>query len=264
MLLSGAGALYCAHVTNNWSMTFIIIAALFIISTMFLFSIKENIRESKHDDPAFSINLKALIINPFKDFFIRENSMLILTTIIFFKLGDAMLGIVSVPFYLDIGFTKEQIAIVVKSYGLIATLCGTYAGGFAIYKYGIFRGLIITGIIQTLTHIAFIWLNNQGPDVTSLLVAISIENFAGGAGTSALVAYLSFLCNKQYSATQYAMLSSAASFFNNSVTIYGGTLVALLGYHYFFIFTIIIAFPGILLLIYLNRKITRQGLVENT
>ena len=107
---------------------------------------------------------------------------------------------------------------------------------------GHFKGLIVSGIAQSITHLAFVWLNHQGVDFNALFIAISIENFAGGMGSAALVAYLSILCNKKYSATQYALLSSAASLFNNTITIYGGTLVRKLGWDYFFIFTITASF----------------------
>ena len=115
---------------------------------------------------------------------------------------------------------------------MIATILGTYAGGLVIYKIGYFKGLIISGIIQSITHLAFVLLNHQGTDFSALFIAISIENFAGGMGSSTLVADLSILCNKKYSTTQYALFISAASLFNNTVTIYGGTLVRQLGWDY--------------------------------
>lgn len=281
MLITGGMALEIAHLTNSWSVTFLTLSVFFILGTLFIITIKEPssviennsdlslISREKNNVPsnlffvkdgiikslmkAISIRIKKILIDPFKDFLLRDGALIILMAVIFFKLGDAMLGVVSMPFYLELGYTKEQIAIVVKGFGLIATILGTYAGGYVVYRLGHFRGLIITGVIQTFTHVAFIWLNHQNADFNALLVAITIENLGGGMGSSAVIAYLSILCNKKYSATQYALLSSCATFFNNSVTIYGGKLVQLLGWDNFFILTILLALPGIALFIYLNK-----------
>jgi len=254
MLITGAGALGFAHWTNSWPQTFVAMSILFVISTIFIITVNEQkiIRE-KLTGLSFD-SLEKMVFRPFKDFFTRKGSVIILLSIIFFKLGDAMLGIVSGPFYLKLGFDKGQIALAVKVFGVIATLAGAAAGGFVVYYLGNFKGLIVTGIAQSLTHFAFIWLNHQGPDFNSLLVAISIENFACGMGSTALVGYLSALCNKKYSATQYALLSSSATLFNNTITMYGGTLVKLLDWDVFFILTIIMALPGLAILVYLNSK----------
>lgn len=253
MLITSAGALYWAHISNNWSETFSLMGVIFLISSIFILTVKEVAIEREKLNNISFINSYNLVLAPFKDFLLRDKAITVLLAVILFKLGDAMLGVVSTPFYLKIGYNKEQIAIAVKMFGVIATILGTYAGGFVIYSLGSFKGLIITGIIQSITHIAFIWLNHQGGDYHSLFVAISIENFGGGMGSVALVAYLSVLCNKKYSATQYAMLSAIASFFNNSITIYSGKLVTMLGWDNYFIFTMVLAIPGIIVLIYLNR-----------
>lgn len=249
MLITGAGALEIAHITGSWSETFLVMSIIFALAVVFIFFIKEPIIEREH------VQNLTFIINPFKDLLVRDKALIILLAIMFFKLGDAMLGVVSMPFYLQLGFSKHQIAVAVKIFGLIATLMGSYAGGFLIYKIGHFKGMVITGLLQSITNIAFVWLNHQGNDFNALLIALSIENFAGGMGTAALVAYLSILCNKKYSATQYALLSSTTSFFNDSVTIYGGTLVKYFGWDSFFMLTIILGFPSILLFSYLHKKL---------
>lgn len=254
LLLAGGGALYLAHIIDSWAQTFLYMSGIFIISVVFIFFINEQQYDTKSSIDISLRNLRILVIKPFIDFLNREGSVPVLLAVIFFKLGDAMLGVVSIPFYLELGYSKEQIAIAVKIYGFAATILGTYAGGFIIYKIGYFRGLIVSGIVQSITHLTFVWLNHQNADFQALFTAISIENFAAGMGAAALVAYVSILCNKKYAATQYAMLSSAASLFNNTVTIYGGTLVHQIGWDYFFILTIILAIPGILLLVYLQKR----------
>ena len=255
MLITGAGALYLAEITNNnWQLTFFTIGIIFAIATLFIITVneKELIKE-KISIISFTFWIK-VVLNPFEDFFKREFAVTILLVVIFFKLGDAMLGAVASPFYIELGYTKGEIAVIVKFYGLIATLVGGFVGGIVMYRLGNFKGLIISGIAQSLTHFAFIWLNHQPPSFTALLTAITIENFACAMGATALVGYIGNLCNKKYSATQYALLSSAGSLCNNTVTIYAGKLVNILGWDNFFIFTIILALPALVILLYLNRK----------
>ena len=144
MLITGAGALYLAEITgNNWQLTFFVIAIIFTVATIFIITVKEKelVREK--------INITSItswistVINPFKDFFKREFAVTILLAVIFFKLGDAMLGAVASPFYIELGYTKGEIAIIAKLYGLIATLVGGFAGGIVMYRVGNFKGLII-------------------------------------------------------------------------------------------------------------------------
>ncbi len=257
MLVTGAGALYFAEVTN-WSATFMAMSVIFIIATIFIMTVseKEIVRE-KINIFCF-VSLFKMVFNPFKEFFIRKYAVTILLAVIFFKLGDAMLGVVSMPFYMELGYSKGQIALIIKFYGLFATLVGSFAGGIVVYRLGNFKGLIITGILQSLTHFAFIWLNHQQPSSEALLIAIIIENFACSMGTTSLIGYISNLCNKQYSASQYALLSSSASLFNNTVTVYGGSLVKMLGWDNFFILTIILSLPSLVILFYLDKKIANN------
>ncbi|MCC8417848.1 MAG: MFS transporter [Rickettsia endosymbiont of Bryobia graminum] len=254
MLITGAGALYFSEVTGDWSLTFIAMSTIFVLASIFIITVKEKkiIRE-KITNFSFT-SLVDLVLKPFKEFFTRKYAVTILLAIVFFKLGDAMLAVVAMPFYLELGYSKGQIALITKFYGLFATLAGSFAGGIVVYKLGSFRGLIITGVIQSLTHIAFIWLNHQIVADEALLVAITIENFAAAMGATALVGYISNLCNKKYSASQYALLSSSASLCNNTLTIYGGSLVKILGWDSFFILTIVLALPGLAILFYLNNK----------
>lgn len=254
MLITGAWALYYAHITGSWPKTFMALSLIFASFVVFLFTIKEDMLLRDKIGNLKFVEFKKMIVNPYKDFLIREGAFLILAAVILFKLGDAMLGVVSMPFYRELGYDKEQIALVIKGVGFAATIVGTYAGGFIIYRIGSYKGLIITGMIQSLTHVAFIWLNHQVVSNKALTIAITIENLGSGMGAAALVAYLSNLCNKKYSASQYALLSSLTGFFNNTVTVYGGSLVRSMGWDNYFYFTMILAIPGILLFVYLNKR----------
>ncbi|MDG1437135.1 MAG: MFS transporter [Rickettsiaceae bacterium] len=253
MLISGAGALHLAD-HYGWSVAFQVIAALYIVGILFILTLKEP-QVVRPEFKVFTLNSwKVMTIDPFADFLKRDGAIIILLAVVFYKLGDAMLGVIAIPFYMELGFTKTEIANVTKIFGLLATFFGSYLGGFIMYKLGNFKGLIIGGIAQSVTNASFIWLNHMGHDVNALMITIAIENVAAGIGTAALLGYLACLCNKRFSATQYALLSSASGLFSHSIVMYGGSLVKILGWDMYFVMTIILAIPGLCLLWYLNRK----------
>lgn len=255
MILTGAGALYCAHITNSWSQTFVILGILFFIALCFICRVKESFKINNAENTKLTNAIKKLTISSFVDFFSKEYSWLILIAVILFKMSDAMLGSVSMPFYLELGFNKAQIALVVKGFGVIATLCGVYVGGFIIRKFGAINALISTGFAQSITNASFIWLHYQDVRISALFATISLENFSGGMGTTALVTYISALCNKKYSATQYGLLSAAAVFLNDTLTMTSGNLVKMLGWDSYFFMTVILGFPSIMIFYYLNKKL---------
>ena len=114
--------------------------------------------------------------------------------------------------------------------------------------------LIIGGVAQSITNVSFIWLHHMGHDINAFRIAIAIENLASGMGNAALIGYLSYLCNKKFSATQYALFSSASGLFSHTIVMYGGSLVKMMGWDMYFVMTILLAIPGLLLLLYLNHK----------
>ncbi|MGV2432929.1 MAG UNVERIFIED_CONTAM: MFS transporter [Rickettsiaceae bacterium] len=244
--------LFIAGIWDSWHIAFTITIILFILGLLFIFTISDSaIKKSKKQGFGFSKN----VIEPFKDFIQKPYSFYILLTIILYKAGEAMLGFVSTPFYIDLGFSKQEIASVVKVFGIIATICGSFAGGWIVYRIGVIRGLLVCGITQMLANLTFIWLESQGHNLYALFFTITIDNFSGGMGDAALVGFLGTLCNKEYTATQYALFSSATAFVNSSLTVYSGPLVKYLGWSDFFIFTVIISFPALFILLYLMKKI---------
>ena len=252
-LISGAGALYFAD-DYGWGFSFTIISFLYMAGMIFILTLKEpEIKREKFK--AFSLHSwKVMTINPFMYFLKRDGAIVILLAIIFYKLGDAFLGVVAYPFYLDLGFTLKEIALTVKIFGLSALVVGSYAGGFIMYRFGHFKGLMIGGIAQSITNFSFVWLNHMGHDTNALMITIAIENFASGMGNAALIGYLSYLCNKQFSATQYALFSSASGLFSHTIVMNGGSMVKMMGWDMYFTMTVILAIPGLVLLLYLNKK----------
>ena len=253
LIIISSGAFYFSEL-YGWTKVFFIISLSYCAVIFYIFSLSEPvIARDKFD--AFSLHSwKVMTLDPFIDFFKREGAIAILLAIIFFKLGDAMLGVVAMPFYLELGFTKSEIGFVSGTFGVFATIVGTYLGGYIMYCMGSFRGMIITAIAQSITNASFIWLNHMGHDINAFMVAIAIENVAGGMGGGALVGYLSVLCNKKFSATQYALFSSASGLFSHTIVIYGGSIVELVGWDLYFFGTIILGIPGILILTYLKNK----------
>jgi len=251
-MISVTGAFFIAD-SYSWDLAFLLISGLYLVGCVFTMTLSD-----KHyaEAPTNSIwgKIKEATIDPFAEFITRPYSLIILSAIIFYKLGDAMLGVVATPFYIELGFTLKQIATIVKLYGVAATIFGSYLGGLLMYKYGNLKGLLICGIAQSVTNLAFVWLHHQGNDATALTIAISVENIASGMGDAALVGYLSYLCNKSFSATQYALLSSCSGLFSHSIVAYGGKLLKIIGWDYYFIMTSLLALPGLAVLTYLYYK----------
>lgn len=251
-LIAVAGALFVAA-DIGWSHSFFIIGSLYLLGIVFIVSLKEKeCKQSEINFLSFS-SWKLMVFDPFADFFKREKAIIILAAVTFYKLGDAMLGVVAMPFYIELGFELKEIAAITKVFGLIATITGAYVGGYIMYKYGNLRGMLICGFAQAITNLSFIWLHTKGHDNGALMITIVIENVASGMGDAALVGYLSYLCNKQFSATQYALLSSFSGLFSHSIVAFGGSIVKLIGWDVYFIMTVFLALPGLAILLYLSK-----------
>jgi len=255
MLVSGAGALILADI-EGWRITYLIMAFLVlsgIIAAVVIDSGKEDNIAMKQSVGAKAW-IKTSVIDPFHDFSKNNGWFIILSFIVFFKLGDAFLGQMANSFYLKTGFTKTEIGSIAKVYGLCATLIGAFAGGWAIKRAGLTKTLYIAALVQMASNLIYIYQLHAGHDIKALMLTISTENLAGGFGTTAFVAYISLLCNKRFTATQFALLSSLSAFGRTWLSTPSGRMVEMLGWQNFFILSTIIAIPGIVLLILLHRR----------
>lgn len=178
----------------------------------------------------------------------------VLAFVVLYKLGDAFMGIMFNPFLLDIGFTKTEIAQVVKVYGLIATILGTFAGGWIVTRIGMYRALMVCGFGHMVTNLLLVELARRGADLQFLMLAISTENFTGGMATAAFIAYLSALCKLNYTATQYALLSSLAAFGRTWLSTPSGWLSETVGWEMFFLISTFMAIPSLMLLWWIERR----------
>lgn len=203
--------------------------------------------------PTAKATLKAAVIEPFSDFMARPGWILILLFILLYKFGDAFAGAMANPFYVEMGFSKAEIANISKIFGMLATLAGVVAGGAMVFRYGIMRSLLFAGILQMASNLMFAVQATVGHDLAMLAVTIGVENLSGGMGSAAFVAYLSSLCNPRYTATQYALLSSLMAVGRTVLSASSGWLADQVDWVLFFLISTGVALPGLLLLLWLMR-----------
>ena len=253
MLISGAGALALSEIIG-WDVIYFVMSG-FMISTVFITFFADETRKNwQQKNHNFFAWFKSSVIDPFLDFAQKKHWYVILAFIVFFKLGDVFAGNLTLPFLLEIGFSKIEIASIVKTFGLFATLFGVFVGGVLVKKLGITKSLWIAGIAQMISNLTFSYLSQIGHDTSLLYLVIFIENLSGGIGDSVFVAYLSGLCNVAFSATQYALLASCATLARSLLSSSAGVFAQTLGWYNFFIFSTFLALPGLLFLLWLTAK----------
>ena len=193
--------------------------------------------------------LVVAIAEPFVDFVRRYRSFafVLLAFIASYHISDRVLGILASPFYLDIGFTKSEVATVAKLYGFWVSLAGTAAGAFAVIKFGLSRCIVLAPLFVASTNLFFALLAATGPQIEYLALTISADNFAMGFGSTVFIAFLSSLINIRFTATQYALLGSIATFFGKFFAGYSGDVQLEVGWFNFFLYAAATGIPAIVL-----------------
>ena len=193
--------------------------------------------------------LYGALIAPFRDFIVRhgKQALVILALIALYRISDVVMGVMSNPFYVDMGYTKDEVAAVSKVYGVLMTILGAAIGGLLIAQIGIMRTLFIGAVLSAATNLLFVWLAGRGHDVSGLVFTISADNLSAGIASSAFIAYLSGLTNSAYSATQYALFSSVMLLLPKFVAGFSGQFVDAYGYESFFIATALLGVPVLVL-----------------
>lgn len=266
IIVGGAGALYIADFVS-WEIAYQYMAACMLIGLATTLLCKEpDVPETAHKaghifDGGFAPWFTASVIGPFVDFFKRYGSfaLTMLAFIALFRMSDYVLGILANPFYLDIGFTKSQIASVAKLYGLWVALFGIAGGGWAVIKFGQSPSLIVAATLIATTNLFFAVLAYTGPNVWVLVATISFDNFAQGFSGTVFIAYLSSLTNVSFTATQYALFSSLSVFFGKLIAGYSGEVQEMVGYVGFFIYAATLGIPSIILSIIVVRHAPREN-----
>jgi PAT family beta-lactamase induction signal transducer AmpG len=193
--------------------------------------------------------MREAVFDPLIEYFSRRGALWILAFILFYKIGDTMASAMTIPFYLDIGFSKTQIGMVVKLFGFWAIVAGTLIGGVIMLRLGINRSLWAFGFLQAVSTAGFAVLALFGPSLLLLSTVIAFENFSSGMGTAAFIAFMASITNKKFTATQYALLSSIMGVPRVMASAPTGFLAKNLGWETFFIACTLIAAPGMLLLL---------------
>jgi len=201
--------------------------------------------------------LKVALVEPFADFIgrYRWQAALILGLIAVYRISDVVMGIMANPFYVDMGFTKDEVAAVTKVYGVIMTLLGAFIGGVLAMRLGVMRILMLGAVLSAATNLLFAWLAGRGHDVTALIFVVSADNLASGIASAAFIAYLSGLTNVSYSATQYALFSSMMLLLPKFIAGFSGDFVNAHGYANFFTATALLGAP-VLVLVWLASRVT--------
>ena len=203
--------------------------------------------------------LRSALVEPFADFLRRYQwqAALILALIAMYRISDVVMGIMANPFYVDMGYTKDEVAAVTKIYGVIMTLVGAFVGGALAMRLGVMRVLMLGAVLSAASNLLFAWLGQHGHDVTALIWVISADNLSSGIASAAFIAYLSSLTNVQYSATQYALFSSLMLLLPKFVAGFSGQYVDAWGYEAFFISTALLGLP-VLVLVWLASRAQRS------
>lgn len=274
-LVVGAGALYLATFVG-WPVTYAIMAGLIVVGIIATLVNPEprevetadyrerrqaidNWRRAHPGLGPTAGNLAGFlytgVVAPFLEFISRPGWLIILLFVVFYKFGDSLAGAMTNPFLLMIGFSKIDIANIVKGYGLVATLAGLALGGWMMNAIGLYRSLWICGVLQLVSNFMFAVQAMVGADLLMLAATIGFENLAGGMGTAVFVAYLSSLCNLAYTATQYALVSSFMAAARTWLVSGGGVLAESVGWIEFFVLTAFAAVPGLILLALLTHYV---------
>ena len=243
MLISGALALILSGILG-WQLTYMIIAGLMVVGMTAAWLGPEP------EDPGIAPKtLQEAVSGPLVEFFSRKGAWAMLALIVLYKLGDAFAGSLTTTFLIrGVGFSVIEVGAINKGMGLAATIVGALFGGALMTRLGLFRSLFLFGILQAVSNLSFMVLAMLGKSYPMLVFTIGFENLAGGMGTAAFVAFLMALCNHNFTATQFALLSAMASLGRVFVGPTSGFIVDEFGWLLFFLVTFLAALPGLILL----------------
>ena len=266
MIWAGAGVLWIAaraEVSNAasyqhgaWQTAYLWMAASMLVGVLTVLLSKEPARRELPPARNAAEWLQSALVEPFAEFFNRYgwNAALILALIATYRISDIVMGIMANPFYVDMGYTKDEVASVTKVFGVIMTLVGAFIGGVLSMRLGVMRVLMLGAVLSAASNLLFAWLGTRGHDLTALIWVISADNLSSGIASAAFIAYLSGLTNVQYSATQYALFSSMMLLLPKWLAGFSGVFVDSYGYSYFFVSTALLGVP-VLILVWMAARL---------
>ncbi|MGD8977133.1 MAG: MFS transporter, partial [Gammaproteobacteria bacterium] len=266
LLVAGAGAFYIADFAS-WAAAYRVMALLMLIGMVTTLLVAEPdhkisaATKEMEQRMAEAINrfahlpgpvqrlaawFSGAVAAPFLEFFRRNGlaAFVILALVGLYKVSDLIMGIMANPFYIDLGFSKSEIATVAKVFGFAMTITGTAVGGVLVARIGLMRSLLTGAVMVATTNLLFMVLAKVGPDLWMLAVTISADNLSVGVSSVALIAYLSSLTNRAYTATQYALFSSLMTLPGQFISGFSGIVVDAIGYASFFIYAACAGLPA--------------------
>jgi len=275
LLAAGAGAFYLAE-DFSWRIAYLVMAALVGVGLTTTLAVREpphavdpatrrleerleaEVGATRPDGPWSRLQrwLADAVVAPFVEFFARNGrlAIAILALIAVYKLSDITMGVMANPFYLDLGFSKKDIANVTKIFGFFMTIAGSALGGLLAARFGIGRPLVWGAVLVASTNLLFAWLAWTDPTLVKLAAVVSADNLSGGLATAVFIAYLSSLTNTAYTATQYALFSSLMTLPAKFLGGFAGWVVDGQGYAFFFLYAGLLGVPAILLSVWLTHR----------
>lgn len=274
-LVAGAGALYIAEFVD-WPMAYIVMAVSMAVGIVTVLLIREPekdvnqktylkeqrvidfLEETAHVPDTLRMPVAwfiGAVICPFTEFFQRNSrsALFILLFIGIYRISDIVLANMTHPFYIDMGFSKTEIANIAKIFGVVMTLLGAFVGGVLVVRFGILRILLLGAVLVSITNLMFALLADNGHSIIGLAIVLSSDNFSGGLASTAFIAYLSSLTNKAYTATQYALFSSLMTLGPKFISGFSGMVIDAQGYIFFFSYAAALGVPAIAMVLYLIK-----------
>lgn len=271
MIWAGAGVLWVAaraevpgvegYQSGAWRAAYLAMAASMLAGMLTVLLSREPAPRPLPPTRGLGEWLRGALVEPFADFIRRHrwHAALILGLIAVYRISDVVMGIMANPFYVDMGYTKDEVAAVTKVFGVVMTLAGAFVGGVLSMRLGVMRVLMLGAVLSALSNLLFAWLGQRGHDVTGLVLVVSADNLAGGIASAAFIAYLSSLTNVQYSATQYALFSSMMLLLPKWLAGFSGQFVDAHGYAAFFTGTALLGLPVLVLVALASRVKSAPG-----
>ena len=268
MIWAGAGVLWLAaraqgdvqgYVHAAWQLAYAVMALSMLVGVVTVLCAPEPQAAVVPPAQGVAAWLRSALIEPFAEFIqrYRWQAALVLALIAVYRISDVVMGIMANPFYVDMGFSKDEVAAVTKVFGVVMTLLGAFVGGAMAMRWGVMRVLMLGAVLSAASNLLFAWLATQGHNLTGLTLVVSADNLAGGIASAAFIAYLSSLTNVQYSATQYALFSSMMLLAPKWLAGFSGHFVDVYGYVPFFISTACLGLP-VLVLVALAARVKQR------
>ncbi len=246
-----SGALLIADYTG-WRVTYLVMAGV-----MLAFTAATVWAPEPEAAPVPPRTLRDAVVGPLKQLLGTEGTLVLIAALVLYKVGDAFALRLFTPFLMDTGFSLTEIALATKTVMLAANIAGAIAGGLWIVKLGLLRGLLLFGALQAVTNLLYMGVSVAGHDMTVMVTAVALDNFFGAMGNTALVVFVMALCDKRFSAFQYALLSALAVLPRNVLGWPAGFLADDIGWTSFYLVTFFTALPGLFMMWWMRDRIRR-------